>query len=107
MVSCKKDGSIYLHAVKFDDRKGIHVCNQWYSSISIKGNHDSVFENKKDLQTKQYEHCIAFSKNINGEHLYLILNSNWLYRNQYGYFRLQTLGNAIFNEYNIYLGLSI
>ena len=107
MASCKKHGSIYLHAVKFDDRKGICVCNQWYSSISIKGNHDSVFENKKDLQTKQYVHCIAFPKKINGEHLYLIINSNWLYHNQYGDFKLQTLGNAIYNKYNIYLGLSI
>ena len=77
MVSCKKDGLIYLHAEKFDDRKGIHVCNKWYSSISIKENHESVIENKKALQIKQYEHCLGFPKKINGEHLYLILNSNW------------------------------
>ena len=101
MVSCKTYGSIYLHAGWFDDRYGIHVSNQWYSSISIKGKHESVFENKKALQTKKYEHCIAFPKNSNGEHLYLILKSNWQYHNQYDIFRLQSLDNAIFNENNI------
>ena len=103
----EKNGSIYLHVVKFDDKKGIYVCNQWYSSISIKGNHDSVFENKNDLQTKQYDYSIAFSKKINGEHLYLIINSNWLYHNHYVGFSLHTLGNDIYNKYNLYLGLSI
>ena len=98
----KIDIQKYYVPISFDDDNGIHIWNQWYSSISIERhkqlNYNQLFQNngvqvKYCLGIPQYQSNHTFSYNV--------INANWMSRDQRGKFTLPSLSTELFIEYNI------
>ena len=98
---CKDDDqldSLSIHKIICDDENGYMICNQWYTSISIK--HD-VYKTatKEEILSIFLIDYLLFIPTYDNDEKYTVISKEWLCRKRNGEYALPSFSSELYEKF--------